>query len=92
MFLEIVSPEAVLLSTEVRSVSVPGVAGYFQVLDNHAPIVSTLQNGEVTIDSDSPIELNRTKPEVRRKGSYSYFEISSGIFEVNNDKAILLID
>ena len=35
MYLEIVSPEKVLLSAEVNSVTVPGVEGEFQMLNNH---------------------------------------------------------
>ena len=51
MYLEIVTPEAVLFSGEVTSVTVPGVNGEFQMLDNHAPIVSTLKDGEIRIES-----------------------------------------
>ena len=43
MYLEIVSPEANSFSGEVDSVKVPGSAGDFQMLNNHAPIVSTLK-------------------------------------------------
>ena len=42
MQLEIVSPESTLLTADVDSVIVPGTDGSFQMLDNHAPIVSTL--------------------------------------------------
>jgi len=49
MHLEIVSPEATLFSGEVVSVIVPGTTGSFQMLNNHAPIVSTLKEGIVTI-------------------------------------------
>ena len=49
MILEVVSPEAKLFSGEVKSVAVPGVDGAFQVLDNHAPIVSILNPGTVKI-------------------------------------------
>lgn len=45
MYLEIVSPEATLFKGEVSSVAVPGVNGEFQVLNNHAPIVSILSKG-----------------------------------------------
>ena len=45
MILEIVSPEAKLFSGEVTSISLPGVDGHFQMLNNHAPIVSLLQKG-----------------------------------------------
>jgi F0F1-type ATP synthase epsilon subunit len=44
MFLEIVSPEAKLFQGEVTSVSLPGVDGSFQLLNQHAPIVSTRKN------------------------------------------------
>jgi F-type H+-transporting ATPase subunit epsilon len=43
MYLEIVTPEAKIFSGEVNSVSVPGLSGYFQILNNHAPIVSSLK-------------------------------------------------
>ncbi|CAA0145865.1 FoF1 ATP synthase subunit delta/epsilon [Tenacibaculum maritimum] len=49
MFLEIVTPEAVLFSSEVDSVAVPGINGEFQMLNNHAPIVSILTQGTVKI-------------------------------------------
>ena len=39
MYLEIVTPEAVLFSGEVDSVAVPGINGEFEMLSNHAPIV-----------------------------------------------------
>ena len=46
MYLEIVSPEATLFSGEVTSVTVPSINGEFQMLANHAPIVSLLQEGD----------------------------------------------
>ena len=49
MFLEIVSPEKTLFSGEVSSVIVPGTEGSFQILNNHAPIVSTLKNGLIKL-------------------------------------------
>ena len=49
MILEIVSPEASLFSGEITSIAVPGVDGDFQMLNNHAPIVSILQKGTIRI-------------------------------------------
>ena len=49
MRLEVVSPEATLFSGEVNSVSVPGINGSFQLLENHAPIVSVLVPGKVKL-------------------------------------------
>jgi F-type H+-transporting ATPase subunit epsilon len=47
--LEIVSPERLLLSETVKSVTVPGVEGYFTVLGDHAPFMTTLRPGFVTV-------------------------------------------
>jgi F-type H+-transporting ATPase subunit epsilon len=49
MFLEIVTPEAILFSSKVDSFSVPGLDGEFQMMNNHAPIVSILREGTVKI-------------------------------------------
>ena len=45
--LKIVSPERVEFSGEVESVKVPGTMGQFEILTDHAPIISTLQKGIV---------------------------------------------
>ena len=45
MFLEIVTPEATLFSGEIESLAVPGVKGEFQMLKDHAPIISLLKKG-----------------------------------------------
>jgi F-type H+-transporting ATPase subunit epsilon len=47
--LEIVSPERLLLSETVKSVTVPGADGYFTVLGDHAPLMTTLKAGFVTV-------------------------------------------
>ena len=56
MYLEIVSPEAKLFSGEIESLTVPGTSGSFQVLNNHAPIVSTLAAGQVIIQGSIKLE------------------------------------
>lgn len=45
--LKIVTPERVEFDGQVERVVVPGTQGQFEILTNHAPIISTLQNGEV---------------------------------------------
>ena len=47
--LEIVSPERLLLSETVKSVTVPGTDGYFTVLGDHAPLMTTLKPGFITV-------------------------------------------
>ena len=53
MILEIVTPEATLLHSEVDLVSVPGINGEFQMLNNHASIVSLLVKGNVKISAQN---------------------------------------
>ena len=55
MYLEIVTPEASLVSGEVESVTVPGVEGEFQMLNNHAAIVSLLGAGKVKFEGTPTI-------------------------------------
>ena len=62
MYLEIVTPEASLVQGEVSSVSVPGSDGSFQMLENHAAIVSTLGAGEVKFKGNPEIaEAHKSK-------------------------------
>lgn len=53
--LEIVSPEKLLLSETVKSVTVPGTEGYFTVLGEHAPLMTTLKPGFVTVTDHSNV-------------------------------------
>jgi F-type H+-transporting ATPase subunit epsilon len=46
---ELVSPERLLLSGEASEVSVPGAEGYFTVMANHSPVMSTIRPGIVTV-------------------------------------------
>ena len=47
--IEIVSPERLVISEQVRSVTVPGAEGYFTVLGEHAPLMSPLKPGFITV-------------------------------------------
>ena len=92
MQLEIVSPERTLLTADVESVIVPGTDGSFQMLDNHAPIVSTLISGIVKISGE--IEDSNSLPD-----SFSvispkeiHLSVSSGVVEMKENKVIILTD
>jgi len=91
MKLDIISPEASLFSGEVISVAVPGADGEFQMLNNHAPIVSVLTNGKVKIQTDS-IEKNTTFQDRFEKKSNKYIlQIESGTIEMKDNKVVILI-
>jgi F-type H+-transporting ATPase subunit epsilon len=50
MFVEIITPDRKVFSSEASVVTLPGVNGSFQILNDHAALVSTLQKGELTAD------------------------------------------
>ncbi|MDA9316735.1 F0F1 ATP synthase subunit epsilon [Polaribacter sp.] len=97
MFLEIVTPEAVLFSSEVDSIFVPGIHGEFQMLNNHAPVVSILKEGtvKVHVHSQEHLELNDLKGKLQTHiddDKVLLLAISSGTLEFNDNKAIILAD
>jgi len=91
MNLSIVSPEALLFTGEVQSVTLPGTSGYFQILNNHAPLVSTLAAGKVKIEGKIDLEeINREK--FKYKEGFTYLDIISGAVEVLDNKVTILTD
>ena len=78
MIVEILTLEKVLFSKEAKSIIVPGENGTFEMLDNHAPIISTLQKGTLKI-TDS----NNQK---------TSFELTGGSVEMSNNKVTILAD
>ena len=92
MHLEIVSPEATLFSGEVESVIVPGTTGSFQMLNNHAHIVSTLKEGIVTISGKMDLDDTFKNKFKKQDDNTTLFQISSGTVEMRNNKLILLAD
>ncbi len=78
MILEIITPEKQVFSGEVISVKFPGTTGEFEILNNHAPIISTLSVGEIRVITSS----NNTEK----------FSINGGVIEMQNNKIIVLAD
>jgi F-type H+-transporting ATPase subunit epsilon len=78
MKIEIITPDKKIFEGEIKSVRVPGKKGSFQVLKDHAPIVSTLENGIVRIVDQENNEIT--------------YEIGGGVIEVKANKIILLAD
>lgn len=91
MYLEIVSPEATLFAGEVTSVTVPGINGEFQMLKDHAPVVSLLQEGKVKIDGNIAIEEDYESRFSKEDGK-TILAISSGTIEMKDNKIIVLAD
>ena len=77
MQLEIITPDQKYFEGEVESATFPGSDGSFQVLNNHAPIISSLGNGELSFkDKNQEFSLN----------------VDGGVVEVLNNKIIVLVE
>ncbi len=77
---EIVTPERIVYTNEVRMVVAPTIDGEIGILPLHAPLVSALRPGEVRVrygDNDSEVE---------------WFAVSGGYIQVHEDKVIVLAD
>lgn len=92
MYLEIVSPEATLFAGEVTSVTVPGINGEFQMLQNHAPVVSLLQKGDVKVQGDITIDEDFQNNFSKGPNGETVLSITSGTIEMKDNKVIVLAD
>ncbi len=92
MYLEIVSPESTLFTGEVKSITVPGVNGEFEMLKNHAPIVSLLKKGYVKIFGDIKLEESVEDMFEKNKSKGTWLAINSGTIELKDNKVIVLAD
>ena len=78
MILEIVTPDKSVYSGKVKLVQLPGTKGSFEILNNHAPVISTLDKGKIKVEEES--------------GQVLFFEIDGGVVENNNNKIIVLAE
>jgi len=76
MKVEIITPDRKVFEGDIKSIRVPGKKGSFQVLKDHAPIISTLEKGPV-------IMIDMNDEEIR-------YDIEEGVIEVKHNKIILL--
>ncbi|MFR1987678.1 MAG: F0F1 ATP synthase subunit epsilon [Prevotellamassilia sp.] len=58
MKVTIVSPEKILFDGEAAAVKLPGEKGRFEVLEHHAPIISTLVQGRISCEGENPFEMD----------------------------------
>ncbi|HHG84080.1 MAG TPA: ATP synthase F1 subunit epsilon [Bacteroidetes bacterium] len=77
MTLEIITPDAIVFTGEVTSVTVPGADGMFQVLNNHAPIISTLIAGKIKFQAADGEQV---------------YDAEGGVVEVLKNKVIVLAE
>lgn len=75
MNIEIISPDKTLFQGEAEVITLPGIDGMFQVMNNHAPMIAGLKEGDVV---------------VKTNGKEESYSITGGLFEVLNNKVVIL--
>jgi len=78
MRLEIITPEKTLYRSEVNLVQLPGIDGSFEILTNHAPLISVLKEGKIKVQDD-------------QKQTH-FFEVKGGVVEVLHNKVLVLAE
>ena len=76
--LKVVTPDGVAFTGKTISVVAPGTLGYLGILKNHAPLVTSLEKGNLTYKDDS--------------GSARTMKIEGGFLEVRNNRVLVLTD
>ncbi len=75
MKLEIITPDKTIFEGEAELVQLPGIDGSFEILNNHAPLISALDTGKI---------------KVKTAGVESFYEINGGVIEVLDNKVLIL--
>jgi F-type H+-transporting ATPase subunit epsilon len=78
MKLEIITPETTLFEGEVSLVQLPGIDGSFEILNNHAPLISVLKEGKIKIKDEQE--------------KLQYFDVKGGVIEVLKNKVLILAE
>lgn len=78
MNLEITTPDETLFKGEVMLIQLPGIDGSFEIMDNHAPLISVLKKGIIKIKINSEDE--------------DYYEVKGGVVEVLENKVLVLAE
>lgn len=76
MQVEVLTPDKTLYTGEAEVITLPGVNGSFQIMDNHAALIANLKAGQMEVKNGSNVEL---------------FEVSGGLVEVIKNKVVVLV-
>jgi F-type H+-transporting ATPase subunit epsilon len=96
MNIQILSPLSSVFTGNVDSVLVPGKDGAFHMLNDHAPIVSVLGEGEIelythnsSVDTES---LQKHFTSSSKDSKIFTLKVKGGVIELNKNQLIILID
>ena len=77
MNLEIITPDTTIYKGEAELIQLPGIDGSFEILNNHAPLISALKKGKIKI---------------KKSGKEEFFDINGGVIEVLENKVLILAE
>jgi len=77
MNLEIITPDTTIYKGEAELIQLPGIDGSFEILNNHAPLISALKKGKIKI---------------KKRGKEEFFDINGGVIEVLENKVLILAE
>ena len=77
MKIKITKPDAILFEGDVKLAQLPGTGGLFEILNNHAPIISSLEKGNIRLVTDSSEE--------------KLFEIRGGVVKSQQNDILILV-
>ncbi len=96
MQVEIITPESKIYAGEAVSVRLPGLDGSFQILNNHASIISALQGGSVKVELTHSFERDEKTSEMIQEDKSNtkliHIDIKGGVAEMQNNKLIVLAE
>jgi F-type H+-transporting ATPase subunit epsilon len=78
VYLEIVTPDKKIFAGEIDLIKLPGSKGSFEILENHAPLISTLEEGPMKV--------------IDKAGEVHNFHISRGVVECLDNNVVVLIE
>ena len=77
MKLEIITPDKTIYNGDAELVQLPGIDGSFEILNNHAPLISALSKGRI---------------KVKNSGTEDFYEVNGGVIEVLENKILILAE
>jgi F-type H+-transporting ATPase subunit epsilon len=93
MELNVITPTNKIFDGEVVSVSLPGQAGIFQVLNNHSSIISSLISGEIIVELAEKFEESGSNAMIKQiDANHISISINSGVVELIDNKLIVLAE
>lgn len=92
MYIEIVTPEAILYRGKISEATLPSTKGEFQILNSHAPIIALLSKGDVRLTPSADAEIFVEQRFEKRQKGQIVLHINSGIVEQKENHIIVLAE